>query len=423
MRILFISQYYPPEDVPIPASLSRGLAERGHQVRVLTGYPNYPSGVLHDGVRQRWRMSESIDGMAVLRVPLYIDHSQSAGKRALNYGSFAMTSATALSYARGADVIYVYATQMTAAFGPWLWSWLGGPPYVLHVQDLWPDSIVGSSLIRRSRTRRLVERFLAPWLSSVYKRASAVIGIAPTMIETLAGRGVDRRVLHLVYNWSAETRSSAPRPESGRLARDGTTTVLYAGNVGDMQDLETAVVAAAQTQDAGIRLRILGDGVALDRLKDLACRLDAENVEFLGRVPSDMMDSYYQDTDYSLISLKDLPAFRGTIPSKLQSSMAHGLPIITSVQGDVRAMVEESGVGFTSDAESVESLEQAFREAAATRGSASQDMARRARQVYADRFSQDAAIDSIERVLIVAAGGDEVSRRRSRGIRRRAHND
>lgn len=405
MKILVVSQYFPPENTPIPASVSDGLNAAGHQVRVLTGFPNYPTGRLVSGYRQAWRTHEQVHGIDVLRVPLWVDHSQSVIRRTLNYGSFALSAATASGFARGADVIYVYATQMTPALGPWLWRIAGGAPYVLHVQDLWPDSIMGSSLVGSGRATKLVDTLLTPWLTSVYRRSAAVVGIAPSMVEMLAERGVARSKLHLVYNWADERQAVRTADRDARPSSDGGATILYAGNVGDMQALEVAVQAARNARDARVRLQIVGDGMALSRVKALAHALQAENVEFHERVPQAEMTRYYSGADYALVSLKDLPAFRGTIPSKVQNSLAHGLPLITTVQGDVRKIVEDAGVGHTADSESVVSLENAFRQAASDSAQTRRLMTQKALIMHTERFSRSAAITAIEGILTQAAQG------------------
>jgi glycosyltransferase involved in cell wall biosynthesis len=402
MKILIISQYYPPESAFVPATIARTLAAQGHQVKVLTGYPNYPDGRLYDGHTQRWRTRESDGPIDVLRVPLWIDHSQSAVRRTLNYVSFGLSASTAFDFARDADVIYVYATQMTPALAPWFWRIMGGASYVLHVQDLWPDSITGSSLVGGGRGAGVVDALLTPWLASVYRHAAAVIGIAPTMVDTLVERGVDPGKAHLVYNWADEQPLPPVPAGEGETPRQG-TSILYAGNVGDMQDLETAVQAAHRSRDAGVRLTIVGDGVALPRVRALAEQLGATNVAFEGRLPIERMGDYYRAADFALVSLKDLPAFRGTIPSKFQASLAHGLPVVTTVQGDVRAFVDEHRVGFTANAEAPASLESAFRAAAALGGQARDEMAARARGAYLDHFSLDAGIAAVEQILINAA--------------------
>lgn len=396
MRILILSQYYPPENTLISPAIARYLAQEGHQVRVLTGYPNYPEGRLFDGFEQHWRWHERDAAVDVLRVPLYVDHSQRAVRRSLNYLSFGASAATARGFARGADVVYIYATQMTPALGPWLWRLTGGAPYVLHVQDLWPDSITGSSLVQGGGAIRVVNSLLNPWLRSTYRQAAAVIGIAPTMVGALIERGVSKERVHLVYNWAKEDGIGHGSSASGS---DDKTNVIYAGNVGDMQDLETAVHAAWLARDAKVALTVVGNGVALPRVRALVDQLGATNVSFQGRVSRDQMGAIYSRSDYALVTLKDLPAFRGTIPSKFQASLFHGLPVITTVQGDVRSLVEEMAIGHTADAESVPSLERAFRAAAAEAGDARSAMASRARLAYTNRFSQAAGIAAIESIL------------------------
>lgn len=402
MRVLIVSQYYPPEAVPLPADLAHGLAQRGHRVKVLTGYPNYPSGRVFPGYRQRWRSTEDDGGVQVWRVPLFADHSQSAVRRLLNYASFALSSATARRLSRGADVVYVYATQMTAGFGPWLWRVTGGRPYVLHVQDLWPDSIVGSSMMTGGTKAKVVSGVLGPWLRSAYRRAGAVIGIAPTMVSTLVSRGAPAERTHLVYNWA-----DAGEPVSPALppAERDRAVVVYAGNVGDMQDLATAVHAAHAAADAGVELTIVGDGVLKPELQALAARLGAHNVRFLDPVPRERMAEVYAAADYALVSLKDMPVFRGTIPSKLQAVLSAGLPVITTVQGDVRALVEGAAAGLTADAEDVGSMTDAFRAAAALPAEERAAMGRRGRDLYDTSFSRDSGISTIERLLTAAAKG------------------
>lgn len=404
MRVLVLTQYYPPENAFYAASIAKSLASRGHDVRVLTGFPNYPAGRLFDGYRQHWRSHETDGNIRVLRVPLYTDHSQSAARRLANYLSFGLSAATARSFARGADVIYVYATQMTPALGPWLWRLTGGAPYVLHIQDLWPDSITGSSLASNRVGTRLVETALAPWLSHVYKRAAAVIGIAPTMVETLVERGVPPTKAHLVYNWAEEAtlRPDESAPDQAGSSASG-ARILYGGNVGDMQDLETVIRAVHHAHDAGIQLTVVGDGVALPRIRALAEQLSAANIDFRGRVPREQIGKFYRETDFALVTLKDLPTFRGTIPSKFQASLSHGVPVITNVQGDVRGLVDALGVGFTAEAEDVTSLEAALRRAAASTRHQRVAMATRARDSYREQFSQGAGVAAIEAILISAS--------------------
>lgn len=405
MKILVISQFYDPEPVAIPGEIARDLHERGHSVRVLTGFPNYPSGRLTEGYRQRWRQREQDGAIPVLRVPLFTDHSQSALRRLVNYASFALSASSAQRYARGADVIYIYATPMTAAFAAWLWRITNGAPYVVHVQDLWPDSVVGSSIVGASRATKAIPAVLGPWLRSVYRRAGAVVGIAPTMIATLIERGAPAARTHLVYNWAERAERRRTPSESSREL----TRIVYAGNVGEMQDLETAVHAASAAADAGVELRIVGDGVARPGLRKLVSTLQARNIVFQDPVPRDQMAEVYERSDFALVSLKDLPVFRGTIPSKFQAVLAAGLPVITTVQGDVRSFVETNGVGLTANAQDVQSLEAAMRRAAAMGDTERSMMSQRAGEAFDENFSRESGLGSLETILKTAASTNGAS--------------
>lgn len=409
LRILIVSQYYWPEENSYAQDLALALTARGHRVRVITGYPNYPEGRLFPGYRQRWRRRERIAGIPVLRVPMFIDHSQSALRRTLNYASFAFSAATARGFGGRADVVYVYATQMTAAFGPWLWRVFGGPPYVVHVQDLWPESILGSSLIRGRRLAGMIARMLTPALREAYRRAAGIVGIAPTMVRMLVERGAVPTRTHLVYNWMVgDHRAEADGlpPDTPMVAVPRKTArirFIFAGNTGDLQDLDTLVRAAHRCRADDLEVLIVGSGIALPRLRALAAELGVENLAFTGAVPEADMPHFYRSSDFGLVTLKDLPIFRGTIPSKLQAQLAHGLPVVSTVQGDVRAIVEGNRIGFAADPEHPESLAAALREAAALHDADRRLLAGRALETYRRHFAQPSAVTRIERILVAAA--------------------
>lgn len=397
MKVLILTQFFAPEPVPIPSEIADSLVERGHSVRVLTGFPNYPSGTVSDGYRQQWRFREWRGSVRVLRVPLFADHSQGAVKRIVNYASFALSALSARSFARDADVIYVYATPMTAGLPAWFWRITCGAPYVLHVQDLWPDSVVGSSMVESGGAARAVDRVLSPWLRSMYRRAAAVVGIAPTMVSTLVKRGSPKSTTTLIYNWAGAdvvVPHAADRSEPLRF--------VYAGNVGDMQDLSTVVRAAHAARDAGIEVEIVGDGVARPGLQALVAELGATNVTFHDPVPREQMGEVYARTDIALVTLKDLPVFRGTIPSKFQAVLAVGLPVLTTIQGDVRDFVEANDLGFSAAAGDVDSLEQAIRRASVASSTDLGRMRENAIRAYKLNFSRESGMDKIEEVLIEA---------------------
>src|SRR5699024_9192470 len=190
---------------------------------------------------------------------------------------------------------------------------------------------------------------------------------------------------------------SAPDKSSEKSSER--TEILFAGNIGDMQDLETVVRAAKRIEEIPIRITIVGDGVARDGVMTLAKQLGTTNVDFRGAVPRDEMPKIYSSADFSLVTLRDLEVFRGTIPSKFQASIAHGVPVITTVQGDLRRLVEEHKVGFTAEVEDAESLAQAMRSAHSMASENYSELQKRTRNVYLDHFSKRAGIDAVETVL------------------------
>jgi colanic acid biosynthesis glycosyl transferase WcaI len=406
VKIVIVSQYYPPESVPLPSALAHGLAERGHDVRVLTAYPNYPDGRLAAGYRQRLVHHERDGDVLVRRVPIVISHSSNPLGRLANYVSFGLSSITASRFVRDADVVYVYATQMTAAIGPSVWRQVSGTPYVLHVQDLWPESITGSAMVGEGRVSRTISAVLTPWLRYLYRNAAATIGIGPSMARLLKERGAPSGRIHAVYNWAPVEPIANVSPIASSSAGDAKSglRVMYAGNLGYMQDLETVIRAASLVRDLpGFRLTFFGSGVAEERLRTLARELRATSVEFVGRVPSDEMPLHHSQTDFQLVKLKNLAIFQATVPSKLQTSLASGTPVITTVAGDVTDLVQKHGVGLTSSPGNPEALAQAFRAAHALSKSARTQMGQRARALYEASMSASSGIDALEAILLDAA--------------------
>lgn len=405
MKVVVVTQYYEPENAWIPNNLAEELADRGHDVRVLTGFPNYPLGRLYPGFRQRPFHSEIHGRVKVRRVPLIVSHSLNPFARIANYMSFAISSLGAQRFVRDADVMYVYATQMTAAIAPHIWNVALRIPFVLHIQDLWPESVTGSSMIRRGLSERFVNGVLNPWIRAVYRRAAGVIAIAPTMGRMLTERGVGAEKLHIVLNWGDERRPSEIVAKTKHLG----LTVVYAGNLGPLQDLETVVDAARQVTDlAGFRLLLVGSGVIEDELKLRARGLT--NVEFCGRIPTTQMNQIYAKSDFQLVTLRKTKISEGTIPSKLQGSFANGVPVISTVAGDVSNLVRDYGAGLTSTPGDKNELAKVFRAAYALSLEERRTMGEMALSCYADLMSKSKGIDRIEEILANAANLPERER-------------
>lgn len=404
MRIGIISQWYPPEPVSIPANLADELATRGHEVRVLTGFPNYPDGKLYPGFQQRWDHRSVMGGAAVRRVPLYANHDSSSIKRAANYLSFAATSSLAAPrYLSGIDVVYVYLTPATVFAAPALLKLLRGIPSVIHVQDLWPESVTASSMAPNGLAGRMTSRGLHAAMRKVYEMAAGIAVIAPTMRDMVVARGADPDKVRVILNWAEESLfhpvgvTDEARKEIGHRGR---CTIMYAGTMGPFQNIEASVRAAALLDHTGeIDLVLVGSGIAEESARALTDQLGATNIRFLGRRPASEMAALYGAADYQLVTLRDLPIFRGTIPSKLQAALSCGSPVVVSVPGDCAALVENHGVGFACPPDDWRLLAERFRQAAKLPAAERTEMGRRAREVYQAQMSRQAGIDQLEDLL------------------------
>lgn len=399
-----LSQWFAPEPGggAVPAVLAEGLVERGHDVRVVTGFPNYPTGRIYPGFQQSLRFREAPrEGLELRRVPLYANHDQSAVKRSLNYASFA-GSAFALGRRELADrdALWVFNSPATVPIVADRVRRRHGVPYLLHIMDVWPDSVTDSGMLSGGRAANAVGRMLTALVRKGYEGASRIAVISPGQIDLLVSRGVPASLLSYCPVW-ADERIFYPRPTDRSplpaSAREASKVLMYAGSIGHVQGLDAAVRAVAAVRDTGLHLVLVGSGIAEDGLRALVTELGVDNVHFMGRRDPDEMGELGAAADVHLVSLADTPLLRVTMPSKLASVMAMGRPVVLSGAGDAARVVAESGAGVVTD--SAESLEQALRDLAGC-GSAELDAwGRAARDYYEKQFSEEHGIAHVESLL------------------------
>lgn len=403
-----ITQWYDPEGGSARQAgiIARRLKALGMDVRVLTGFPNYPQGTLYPGYRIRPVQHEVLDGIAVTRVPLYPSHEATAISRVLNYLSYAASASVgALFSLRDADVVLVHGTPVTPGIPAMVLRRVFGVPFVFHVQDLWPDTVTASGFLTGRRAAR-IERVLHGLCDRIYRSAARVAVTAPGMRDRIMARGIPAEKIALVTNW-ADERVFAPQPGDPRLrAEFGLTrpfTVMYAGNFGAVQGLETLIRAAEVLRErTDIGFALVGAGVDEPKLRELVAQLDLDNVTFVPPQDMNRMGEVLALGDLAYVGLNDLPIFRITLPSKLQMTMAAGRPIIGAVSGDAAAVINESGAGRTvpigdpqAIADAVEYFHGHPEELAVA--------AAKSRQYYQSTFSEQAASGVLATLLAQAA--------------------
>jgi glycosyltransferase involved in cell wall biosynthesis len=352
MRVGLVSQWYDPEvGAVVPGTIARALRSHGHQVDVLTGLPNYPAGRIYPGYRLRLYHREVLGGVTVHRAPLYASHDAHPGRRAANFLTFASAaSVVGLSALRHVDATLVYSAPVTAALPALALHRARRIPFVLLVQDMWPQSVTASGFLGDS-SARWIERGLHAFCDGVYRRAASIAVTSPGMVDLVAARGIDERKIVVVPNWVDETHFR-PVEYDAELSRElgplRPFTAMYAGNLGEVQGLEVVVEAADLLRDhRELGFVLVGGGVAERRLRRMVAERGLDNVRFVPPQPVSRMARVLSLGDVQLVTLRDLPLFRTTLPSKVQATLAAGRPVIAAVGGDAAAVVNASGAGVT----------------------------------------------------------------------------
>lgn len=388
-RVLLLTQWYEPEPTFKGSLFARELVRGGYDVEVVTGYPNYPGGKLYPGYSLSWRSRDMISGVSVTRLWLYPSHDASALRRLANYASFALSAFLYCCFsARKPDLIYVYQLP-TLAFAAVLIKMLFGTAVVFDIQDLWPDSLRATEMMRSDGQLRAVGRAL-DW---IYGRVSAIVVLSPGFAKALVARGVQASKIRLIYNWCDEAALMSPEcADTSAMPGPEFFKIVFAGNLGKAQSLRTILDAAAILAKTApqIRFVFIGGGVELPELRARAEAEQLHNVVFIPRVPMNQVGAYLHAADAVLVHLKRDPLFEITIPGKTQAYMAMGKPILMAVKGDAAELVRTAECGVQAEPGGPKSIAQAAVYLASLDRSELKEMGARATKYYRDNLSLEA---------------------------------
>ncbi len=399
MRVLVLSQYYYPEPVEKVHELVRGLVARGHEVQVLTSFPCYPRGRIYEGYRQRLVATEWIDGVEVVRVPQLPDHSASAWRRVAYYLSFCVSAMFIGGVVvRRADVLLVYGAALPASVAAAVVGFVRRIPVVHDVVDLWPESVQASGML----TNRMALRIIRWVARAVYLRAARVAVITRGYRAALVAMGIRSDKVEVVYHFLPAL--TLPR-DLGAPARSGEFLVVYTGNMGPLQHLETVIEAAALVAEASptVRFLLVGDGLEHTRLAAMVASFGLTNVELLGRVPPGELPAVYAAADALLLHLMPGPLSDISIPSKLMGYLPYGKPILAAVRGEVNELVVARGMGLAVPPLDPAALVAAITRLATMPEEERRDMGRAARRAHDEEFSSAVGIDKMEALLVGVA--------------------
>jgi colanic acid biosynthesis glycosyl transferase WcaI len=399
MRILFVSQYFWPEDFRAN-DIVLGLKERGHEVTVVTGLPNYPGGSFFKGYSFfRGPFREEWNGIEILRSPMVRRASSSRIMLALNYITFAIFCSAMLMFRRPkADIVFCWmVSPVTQVFPAIVAKWLLKGRLVLWVMDLWPDSLSASGRVTNSSMIRLMGR-VTRW---IYQRCDLILGQSRRFVShiTAVGNMPPDKVVYLPQ-WE-------PAVGTGRSVAMGRPTlpegfrVVFTGNVGHSQDFDTILDAAKQlSQQHRIQWIIVGEGDALSSVRERAVELGLTDcIHTPGRYPFEMMPYFYSEADVLLATLKPAEIFSRTIPTKIQSYLTSGKPLVTAIDGEVAEIVKESGAGLAVAAGDASALAAAIEQLFLTSCAERTEMGKRGQAYCTANFDREYLLDRLTALL------------------------
>jgi len=351
VRILVVTQYFWPENFRINDLVSE-FCGLDHEVTILTGYPNYPSGEVFPAFSSNPTAYANFEGANVVRVPI-IPRRKGLQRLILNYASFVI-SATILGafHLRGQkfDVIFVFEpSPITVGLPAIFLKFIKQAPLAFWVLDLWPETLEAIGVLRSRYILRVIGRLV----TFIYKRCDLILSQSKSFIPQIRRYCQKEARIEYFPSWS-DIKFDLKKVD---LAKEVTLVkeafnIMFAGNIGEAQDFPSILDAAEVLKcDKRIRWLIVGEGRAMDWVKSEVIKRGLEEYFLmLGSYPADRMPSFYKHADAMLLSLKAESIFAMTIPGKLQSYLASGIPVLAMLNGEGAEIIRRSGAGITSPA-------------------------------------------------------------------------
>jgi colanic acid biosynthesis glycosyl transferase WcaI len=395
VKILYASQYFPPEmgaHAARAAELASHWTRAGHEVTVLTGFPNHPTGVVPSEYRGKLRrlvMRESVDGINVIRAWLLPFPNRKAYERMLNYSSFCVSAAVAGMFVSRPDVLIATSPQLLVGLSGWWLARLKRVPFIFEVRDLWPESLAAVGM---GDSNSLLHRGLAKLAGFLYRRSQHIVVVTPAFKN------------HLVQNWQlapekisvvengVETELFSPTNADDlrlQLGLKGKFVVSYIGTMGMAHGLDALIEVATQLQttDPKIVFLMVGEGADKERIVRMAGERNLTNIRFVDQQPREKVPQYIAASDACLVLLKKTELFKTVIPTKMLEFMACARPVVLGVDGQARQIMHEAGAGVFVEPENVSALIGGIRHLAAN-PALRESMGRSGRHYIVENYSR-----------------------------------
>lgn len=415
MKILIVSQYFYPENFRIN-DLALGLRERGHEVKVLTGFPNYPGGTFFNGYGLFGPYRETYNGVEIIRAPLFTRGKRKSFRLVINYFSYAL-SASILGPFRlreHFDVIFVYQiSPVTVGVPALVMKFFRKCPIVFWAIDLWPQTLVTTKVLKSKLLISCVRRLV----TFLYKFSDRILVSSPGFVKPVLEHNIKPEKITVWPQWAENfyERKVFKDQELPYSEIPKGFVVMFAGNLGTSQSLETVIEAATLLRhQSGINWVILGDGYLKPWLeKQIKERKLESVVHLLGTRPPTAMPAYFYLADALLVSYRQDPLFDLNIPAKFPSYLAASKPILASLDGVVAKIVNESQCGYVSEAGDPEGLASSVLKMYSLSQSERKEMGQRGFHYYKANFDREMLFTKLEDIMLKLQNQKQISESQS----------
>lgn len=385
MKVLTVCQYYDPEPFRI-TDMCEELVQRGHEVTILTGVPNYPMGKIYPGYEKGQKRVEEKNGVKIIRC-LTIPRKTDTLHRLLNYFSYPISAWFKVGKLDN-DFDVVFTNQQSPVMMCWpaiRYAKKHHKKVVMYCMDLWPASLAAGGM-----RDGVVYKFFG-WLSKgVYRKMDLILNTSRMFEDYLVKEfGIEKNRIQHLPQYAEEIFDHVGS------VKDDYVDLMFAGNVGTAQSIDTIIKAAKLVKNSRVRWHIVGDGKELENLRKMAEGMD--NVIFHGRKPLEEMPKYYAMADAMLVTLMRDSVISLTLPGKVQTYMAAGKPIICAGDGETKLTIEEAGCGFAVGGEDAQGLAEVVERFVASADKES--MGGKARAYFDAHYRRENFFDGLESAL------------------------
>ena len=392
-KILVICQYYKPEPFRI-SDICEEMVRRGHEVQVVTGYPNYPEGILYEGYGKDKHIDEVINGVKVHRC-YTVPRQKGSIKRLMNYYSYVASSTKYITSKEcvasdGKSFDIAFCNQLSPvmmANAAIAYKKKYKIPVVMYCLDLWPESLIAGGITRKS----IIYKYFHYISKKIYRQMDKILITSRMFSGYLEEQfGIpDEKIEYLPQYAEGIFEEIPARKEDGKF------NFMFAGNIGSIQSVETVIKTAEILKEDPVIFHIVGSGTDLERLQEIGKKM--KNVVFYGRRPIEEMPEFYAKADAMLVTLAADPILSLTLPGKVQSYMAVGKPIIGAIDGEARFVIEDAKCGFCGKSENAEELAENIKKF--IKADNKIEMGRNARRYYEENFEEKLFMDKLESKL------------------------